>query len=550
MPRRGSITAALTDSAKRALDAGLDVVDNVKDAAEDAAKSGLVEVGLSSGDEVSWGESRIRRVGVPGGQQLNLRQSTRFIFRWKGTAFKAALTSIATILHIILLGAFCVFARYLRIDHDINVREVLLVDEEVTNALTFVFSFVIATYIAFVVERFDSRISTCLEVNDACARVVLNLSVEAPDEQALVRQCSRYILLMLHLYYLKMDSPMSEGKWTLCKNRGLITSEEVVELDKLRDAPAAVYIWAFEIIHEIGIEGKITEEAAEALKDTLSNARALAQRQKDLHACPIPMPFFHLMTILSHAYLLVLEWNAAVRFTDGMNTVFGDGDGGKGDEDMSGDWMSGDAEAETNVAGAFLEALASFGRFEVAFQMRYGDLFGALVMIVAVNALRRIAFAMTNPFGDDETDYELDYDLRRLGLLFEETTQRMGSAKERRKQMSIRAEAAKERREIEEKNIKWSNVDEMEQVWIEEQVGLENWEREHGVSKEEEPQAYLGRRASFMRGRAQVGDLSALSIRKPEAPTSGSEATTPEADPLSRSVEAFKSPVPPTTFVL
>ena len=67
MPRRGSITAALTNSAKRALDAGLDVVDNVKDAAEDAAKSGLVEVGLSSGDEVSWGESRIRRVGVPGG---------------------------------------------------------------------------------------------------------------------------------------------------------------------------------------------------------------------------------------------------------------------------------------------------------------------------------------------------------------------------------------------------------------------------------------------------------------------------------------------------
>ena len=26
---------------------------------------------------------------------------------------------------------------------------------------------------------------------------------------------------------------------------------------------------------------------------------------------PIPMPFFHLMTIMTHAYLLLLEWNAA-----------------------------------------------------------------------------------------------------------------------------------------------------------------------------------------------------------------------------------------------
>ena len=217
---------------------------------------------------------------------------------------------------------------------------------------------------------------------------------------------------------------------------------------------------------------------------------------------------------------------------------------------MSGDWMSGDAEAETNVAGAFLEALASFGRFEVAFQMRYGDLFGALVMIVAVNALRRIAFAMTNPFGDDETDYELDYDLRRLGLLFEETTQRMGSAKERRKQMSIRAEAAKERREIEEKNIKWSNVDEMEQVWIEEQVGLENWEREHGVSKEEEPQAYLGRRASFMRG--EGAGWGFISLVDPEARGADERQRRRRRRRIRfpGSVEAFKSPVPPTTFVL
>ena len=49
-----------------------------------------------------------------------------------------------------------------------------------------------------------------------------------------------------------------------------------------------------------------------------------------------------------------------------------------------------------------------FGRFSTP------EIIGTVVIMVSVNTLRRLALAMTNPFGDDETDYELDYDLRRL----------------------------------------------------------------------------------------------------------------------------------------
>ncbi|MDC0525400.1 hypothetical protein OAO87_00280 [bacterium] len=39
---------------------------------------------------------------------------------------------------------------------------------------------------------------------------------------------------------------------------------------------------------------------------------------------------------------------------------------------------------------------------------------GILITILFFNTLRRVAIIMTNPYGDDEIDYELDYDLRGL----------------------------------------------------------------------------------------------------------------------------------------
>ena len=54
-----------------------------------------------------------------------------------------------------------------------------------------------------------------------------------------------------------------------------------------------------------------------------------------------------------------------------------------------------------------------------------GCRFDARLRSISINTLRRIAVAMTNPFGDDETDYELDYDLRRLWREAQETLARM-----------------------------------------------------------------------------------------------------------------------------
>jgi hypothetical protein len=67
---------------------------------------------LATTEEVSWGQSKIRRIGVPGGTQLNVRRATSFLLSWRGTAFKSALTSIAALVHLVVFAGLCIGAWY------------------------------------------------------------------------------------------------------------------------------------------------------------------------------------------------------------------------------------------------------------------------------------------------------------------------------------------------------------------------------------------------------------------------------------------------------
>ena len=59
--------------------------------------------GIQSDRERSWGPSKVKRIGVPGADvHLNTRRTCADIFRWRGSAWKAALTSPAAYLHALL----------------------------------------------------------------------------------------------------------------------------------------------------------------------------------------------------------------------------------------------------------------------------------------------------------------------------------------------------------------------------------------------------------------------------------------------------------------
>lgn len=258
-------------------------------------------------------------------------------------------------------------------------------------------------YIAFVVDRYSKRVDVCIDTVEAASQVALQSAVLLRGAKRQAARLVRFTHLILHLYYLTIDGPMDEGKWRLCERRRLLTSEEQRELQTLTSPESAVFVWALEVIFAEHLDGRITEDHAVRLEQELSTVKRLASSQKDYHESPIPMPFFHLMSVLSHAYLIVLGWNSANRLVQSMSSV---------DTCVVGDVGCDDFGYVEQSAGEMVGALA-------------GEMLGTLTMIVAVNTLRRIALAMTNPFGDDETDYELDYDLRRLWSEAEETLVRM-----------------------------------------------------------------------------------------------------------------------------
>ena len=103
--------------------------------------------------------------------------------------------------------------------------------------------------------------------------------------------------------------------------------------------------------------------------------------------CHAARAVFHMMAVMSHAYLIVLEWNSANRLTQAVQAVpLLDDDGGGGAlslaDTLAAPFMN--AQSPWHLAGSFV-----------------GEVLGTLTMIVAVNCLRRIALMMTNPFGDE-----------------------------------------------------------------------------------------------------------------------------------------------------
>ena len=378
-----------------------------------------------TGDERSWGESSVKRIGVPGAEvHLNTRQATRYIFRWRGTAWKAAFTSPAAYLHMffyLILTYLLVVANGELGANNQESRDEFLqrvgsftVPPDVINAMTFVFSFVIAQYIAFVVSRYSQRVDVCIATVEAASQVALQSSVLLHSTKRQAVRLVRYTHLVLHLYYLTIDGPMTNAKWQLLQRRRLITKGELAEIRDLQCPESAAFVWALSVVHTAWRAHRLSDDHAVRLETELSAVKRHASSQKDYHESPIPMPFFHLMTVLSHAYLAVLEWNSANRITQAM----------RADAD----------DAEPVAAAASLPPAVAASPWVAPFLARSpgeiagtvaGEALGMLTMIVAINCLRRIALAMTNPFGDDETDYDLDYDLRRLWEEAEETLSRM-----------------------------------------------------------------------------------------------------------------------------
>merc|ERR1719171_2274282 len=105
-----------------------------------------------------------------------------------------------------------------------------------------------------------------------------------------------------------------------------------------------------------------------------------------------------------HIFLLCLEWNSALRMNDKM------------------------------IGATFDMACKLSLMVEVV---------GMVLLITLLNTLATIARWLSNPYGEDETDYDLDFDLRGLWEESVETVKNMSADKEPDLAAEVLAEAKK-----------------------------------------------------------------------------------------------------------
>ena len=362
---------------------------------------------VGGGNEAAWLAARGTRIGVPGAK-VRL-DPTASVFRWRGTSWRLALFSYSTYLHVILLGGLMQLLWFLKRTYGntdyLRGIEGYLVQEHLITALLILFAVIMATFIACVTQRNGQRMASATETVESASQVTLQSAVYLRGAKDQAARLVRYTHLLLHLYYLCLDAPMTHENWSLLKRRRLLTLDERRELQSLAVPHAAVFVWALDILHyETQVSRTLSGEHAGRLEAGIATVKCLASAQQHLHEASMPLPFSHFLSLLSHVICALLSWNVAFRTVHAMTALL------DCETDQS---CNPNAGLYDGINGAAVVAAVA------------GDVLGPLVTILMVNTLRAVAVSMANPFGAGQTDYEFDYDLRRLWQEAQETLVRM-----------------------------------------------------------------------------------------------------------------------------
>jgi predicted membrane chloride channel (bestrophin family) len=350
----------------------------------------------------SWGPNAMptaERVCVPGGVKLTRKNELKLFCTLKGTSFEAIVSSWLIGIHLIFYAVLALLFALFRSD-EVTVAQ-CSIDGSIISALTFITTFALSTYLGTTLGRYHERFNNCCQTNGHMTLVSLIAGAELPGERARVATLMRWTNLMMHMYYMLVNGPLSESKWQLLRERGLITPTEEQALQPLKKKPSAVYVWACRIIQDLYSEGKLSAFHAKRMEEHVSGCRGLAAKQIASQLTPIPLCFYHLMFLIVNVYIILMGWNSAVRMVfDALPGGLSLGEG------FTTDW-------DHKTHDLFWAITTEF--------------FGFLIVVIFYNVMLSIAERMSNPYGNDASDYHLDFDLKSLWEESQETIKNMGS---------------------------------------------------------------------------------------------------------------------------
>ena len=260
------------------------------------------------------------------------------------------------------------------------------------SAITFLTTFSISTYMGSTLSRFHERFNNCCQTNGNMTLISLLSASQLAGEKPRVATLLRWSNLMFHLYYMLVSGPMDEMKWGILRDRHLVTPAEEEALAPLKKKPSAVYVWINRLIMDLHREGKLSDIHAQRLEACVSGLRGLAAKQIAYQLTPPSFTYFHLMMVMIQIFLGCMSWNSAVRLHDKYLAL-----------------LNG---AEHNFISMSIECI------------------GMLLLIAMLSSVKKIAHWLSNPYGEDATDYDLDFDLRGLWEESVETIKNMRDDKE------------------------------------------------------------------------------------------------------------------------
>jgi len=244
-------------------------------------------------------------------------------------------------------------------------------------------NFGLTSFVGYVLRRYHERWN--FHMKCCGARITLTMlaasALPANSDEALLLM--RYSSLVWQLVTMGLNGDLTAEDWRLLQSRGLIIDRECAFLKQVEGSRAhQVNVWAYRLIYRLQGAGKLTEFQANELKQHVEQVRHGA-KQVAYHLTNTPKPYYDFTSWSVHVYLVSLSWNAGVRFANAYQAYTPLQEGMQ-------------AEAPFTVIPLLLYPIGQLG------------------LILLYNSLRVFAVSVLEPFGDDETDYELDHDLRAI----------------------------------------------------------------------------------------------------------------------------------------
>lgn len=319
----------------------------------------------------------VRRVGVPGGDKLDF-DSVHTIMSWYGSSFQAAFTSWMTFLHLFVFAALTAAAIYADVK--------LVFPSAGMSIFRFTATFNLVFYSGRCLARYEARFQDMCKTMGAATLVtsLCSAHIGSSDKRA-AASIIRYSAAMLHINFL-ICGGLDDEKWNLIAERGVLTWHEIAVLKNSEGKSLLVHTWVVRIVRGLQRAGILTDMQSESITKFLGMVRGLSAKQIAYSVTTLPKPYFHLATALTHTYVILESISAAGRIGDAYALHADDGP------------CAVDPDA-IDCDGSLTMVSASNAVLQVC-------------VIITLVSMWRVCVWLSDPVGDDVTDYDLDFDLR------------------------------------------------------------------------------------------------------------------------------------------